>query len=127
MVNLLADFHPIVVVEQARLRALPWHAGQPTYQAGIENGWSCVELIAIVAMTASAQPGNTTGTPASIAEEILDLAESLRRLGSLKALATIRPERPPRLDRGHATDHGNVDARQFLLGSAERNDPLPVR
>jgi len=94
MVNLVAEFHPIVVIEQARLRALPWHDGQPMYQAGIENGWSCVELIAIVAMTASAHHPSTTGAPASIAEEILDLAEDLRRLGSLRALSAIDPDDP---------------------------------
>jgi len=94
MVHLVAGFHPIVVIEQGRLRALPWHQGQPTYQAGIENGFSLVELVAIVAMKASPSPANTKTPPASIIEECLELAEELRRLGSLRAVAAVDSDDP---------------------------------
>lgn len=94
MVDLMTGLHPLVVIEQARLRALPWHHGHPSYQAGIESGFSCVEIVAIVAMTASGSPEKTTIAPASIAEELIELAEDLRRLGSLWALASIDPADP---------------------------------
>ncbi|WP_282848207.1 hypothetical protein [Microbacterium oxydans] len=94
MVNLMAGLNPLVAIEQTRLRALPWHHGQPTYQAGIDSSFSCVELVAIVAMTARASSEESTTAPASIAEELIERAEELRRLGSLRAIASIDPTDP---------------------------------
>lgn len=86
MLELLAGFDRIAVIEQARLRALPWHSGQPTYQAGVENGFACVELVALVALKHAHHEGSPLPNPASIIEKCLADAEELLHLGSLRGL-----------------------------------------
>lgn len=90
----MAEFHPLVAIEQARLRALPWHQGQPSYQAGIDSGFSCVEIVTLVAMTMKQTSSESATAPASIAEQLVALAEDVRQLGSLRALYAMREEDP---------------------------------
>lgn len=94
MSALMAGFHPFVAIEQARLFALPWHRGQPTYHAGIDDGFSCVEIVAIVAMTMLESSDPSATAPASIAEQLVGLAGDVRQLGSLRALYAMRTEDP---------------------------------
>ncbi|TFB61362.1 preprotein translocase subunit SecA [Cryobacterium sp. Hz7] len=86
MLELLAGFNPIAVIEQARLRALPWHSGQPTYQAGVEDGFARVELIALLALKLEPRKGPPSGSPASIIEGCVADAGELLNLGSLLGL-----------------------------------------
>ncbi|MFD6054003.1 hypothetical protein [Agromyces sp. NPDC060279] len=91
--DLVKGQRPLELIEQARLRALPWHTGQPTYQAGIENGFTLVELIAIAAM--KTEPSNASSvTPDEIVDECLEIAEKLRELASVRAVAGADPNDP---------------------------------
>lgn len=94
IVDLVKGQRPLQLIEQARLRALPWHSGQPTYQAGIENGFSCVELVAIAAMTTEPSDAPSETPPAAIVEECLEIAEKLRELASVRAVAAADPDDP---------------------------------
>lgn len=94
LLALLTGFDPIAVIEQARLKALPWHSGQPTYQAGVENGFACVELVALVALNNKPFEGSPLPNPASIIEECLACAEELLHLGSLLGLVNVDPADP---------------------------------
>lgn len=94
MLELLAGFNPIAVIEQARLRALPWHSGQPTYQAGVEDGFARVELIALVALKLEPGEGATPGSSASIIEECMADAGELLNFGSLLGLVNADPTDP---------------------------------
>lgn len=94
MLSLLVGFEPVAVIEQARLRALPWHSGQPTYQAGVENGFACVELVALVALKKEPLEGRPLPNPASIIAECLACAEELLHLGSLLGLVNADPSDP---------------------------------
>lgn len=93
MVELLSGHDPIEVIEQSRLRAFPWHTGQPVYQAGVENGWSCTELIAIVA-SKCALSVTTTSRPAESIERCLEIADELLRLGMIRATVSADPASP---------------------------------
>ncbi|MCD5348107.1 hypothetical protein [Agromyces sp. S2-1-8] len=94
MVELMRGQSALEVIEQGRLWALPWHSGHPTYQAGIENGFSCVELIAIVAMKTAGSAATSTTQPAAVIEECLQIAEDLRHLASVRAVAAADEDDP---------------------------------
>src|SRR5690606_38357502 len=93
MAQLISGHDPIEVIEQSRLRTLPWHTGQPVYQAGVENGWSCTELVAIVA-SKCALPDATTSRPGKIIERCLEIADELLRLGMIRARFSANPTNP---------------------------------
>ncbi|WP_445996049.1 hypothetical protein ACUWEX_09285 [Okibacterium fritillariae] len=93
MVELIRGHDPIEVIEQSRLCAFPWQAGQPVYQAGVENGWSCTELVAIVASKSNLS--NTTASrPGEIIESCLEIAGQLLRLGMIRATISAEPTNP---------------------------------
>jgi hypothetical protein len=97
MLELLTGHNPIAVIEQARLRALPWQSGQATYQAGVQDGFARVELIALVALVApklEAREGAPSTHPASIIEGCLIDAGELLNLGSLLGLVNPDPADP---------------------------------
>jgi hypothetical protein len=52
--QLMIGQDPVEIVEQGRRFLLPWSARTPTYQAGVENGFALVELLAIVALKSTA-------------------------------------------------------------------------
>ena len=83
MLEILTGFDPIAIIEQARLRALPWQSGPPIYQAGIEDGFARVELVALIAMKLETSEGNALDHPASIIDRCIADAGILLELGSL--------------------------------------------
>ncbi|MCU1523707.1 MAG: preprotein translocase subunit SecA [Microbacteriaceae bacterium] len=100
MFETLAGFDPVSVIEQARLRALPWHSGQPTYQAGVENGFALVEVVALVALKQEPREEEPLPNPASIIDKVLSSADELLRLGSLRGLVNADPADPLALIKG---------------------------
>ena len=94
MSALMDGLDPLEIIEQSRLRALPWHAGQPTYQAGAESGFSIVEVISIFALTGATTETATGTRPAEIIEGCVALADQLLDLGGLRAVVGADPDDP---------------------------------
>ncbi|MBD8612014.1 preprotein translocase subunit SecA [Frigoribacterium sp. CFBP 13729] len=92
--SLLAAHDPIEVIEQTRLAALPWNWKQLGYQAGVEIGFSIVELMSVAAMTNMSQDGSSREPAASIIDMSLDIIERLFDLGMLRSVLAANFDDP---------------------------------
>jgi hypothetical protein len=92
--QLMIGQDPVEIVEQGRRFLLPWSARTPTYQAGVENGFALVELLAIVALKSTPHADKSSSRPSSIIERCTELAAALMELGTLRAVVTSDPNDP---------------------------------
>lgn len=94
LTDLIRGHDPIEIVEQARLKGLPWQSGQAVYQAGVENGFSCVELVAIVAIKCGPKDSVPVSAPAETIGRCLEIAAELLELGIIRAVIAADPTDP---------------------------------